>query len=93
MSNLVHPFYKVKLIYQVSNYISEKRTQLLGDLVSYTNDPIRSTRRLRMIINLSEYETAVLKKIRDFETVDKNDFSDSYNKIIEEVESITNIGA
>jgi hypothetical protein len=77
---MINPFYKTRLVFKLSTYIQEARASLLEDLVAYTNDPIRYKRRLRMLIQLSEYEYHTLKKIRDFETDELNDIG-SYDTI------------
>ena len=63
-----HPFAKTKLIYDIVNVIAVKRHELVEDLVAYTNDPVRYQRRLRMLLNLAEYEQQILTKIHRFVT-------------------------
>jgi len=90
----VHPFYKTKLIYDVLDYISEKRYTLVSDLVAYCDDPVRYKRRLRMLLHLSEYETGFLKKIKDFDPDHYKDFDhETFLIIRREVDSITHLGA
>jgi len=91
----VHPFFKTRLAYQVIDYIIEKRIALAGDLVSYSNDPVRFKRRFRMLINLAEYESMILTKIRDFDTdlIDDLKHNDVLGQIKLDIESIINVGA
>lgn len=60
-------FHKSKLIYNTLAEIQKERDLLVRDLVAYTNDSVRYQRRIRMLINLSEYEKQILEKIRDFD--------------------------
>ena len=71
---MIHEFKKTRLIYEISNFIKDQRFLLLTDLVAYTKDPVRYKRRLRMLIQLADYEKQILEKIRDFETNDPADF-------------------
>jgi hypothetical protein len=77
---MINPFYKTKLIYQISQHIAEQRQTLLEDLVAYSKDPVRYKRRMRMLIQLAEYEQQLLKKINAFETNDQEDIG-NYNAI------------
>ena len=70
---MINPFYKTRLIYQISQYIATQRLGLLEDLVAYSKDPVRYQRRIRMLVQLSEYEQQTLKKIINFETNDEHD--------------------
>lgn len=90
----IYPFLKTKLTYRVLEYIAGKRTELLGDLVAYTNDPVRKGRRYRMLAELSTYEISVLNKIQNFDSDDENDFGETaLNRFIKEIDSITNTDA
>jgi hypothetical protein len=90
----IDPFLRTKLAYLTLEYISVKRSELLGDLVSYTNDPVRRDRRYRMLTELSLYEINTLRKIQNFESDNKDDFSEVVlNRFKKEIESITNIDA
>jgi hypothetical protein len=72
---MVNSFYKTRLIYQISQYIADHRQTLLEDLVAYSKDPVRYSRRIRMLTQLAEYEQQILKKINNFETNDEEDIS------------------
>jgi len=86
-------FYKTKLIYKSSTLIIEKRTELLQDLVAYTNDPIRYARRIRMLIQLSQYEHELISKIDNFESEKNSDFDFALANITNEILAITNTSA
>lgn len=88
---MINPFYRTRLIYKISVYISNARNTLLEDLVAYTNDPVRLKRRIRMLIQLSDYEQNTLIKIRDFDTDNIEDMGqDILGRLQQEVDSITN---
>ena len=57
----------------MSIFIKDHREKLLKDLVAYTKDPVRYNRRLRMLIQLADYEKQLLEKFRDFQTEDTDD--------------------
>jgi hypothetical protein len=74
---MFHPFFQTRLVYQVLEHIHNQRQELMNELVSYSQDPVRRARRLRMLSNLSEYEQNFLEKIRNFETNNNHDLNDS----------------
>jgi hypothetical protein len=86
-------FYKTRLIYKSLTLITEKRTELLQDLVAYTTDPVRYARRIRMLTQLSQYEQELIPKIDNFESQDTVDFDNALGSITHEVLSITNTSA
>ena len=71
---MIHPFSKTQLIYDISTFIKDQRELVLKDLVAYTKDAVRYKRRIRMLIQLADYEKQILRKISDFETDDPTDF-------------------
>jgi ABC-type uncharacterized transport system auxiliary subunit len=73
--------------------IIEKRTELLQDLVAYTNDSVRYLRRIRMLTQLSQYEYELISKIDNFESQDNSDFDYALANITNEILSITNTSA
>jgi len=86
---MINVFYRTRLIFKISTYIQKNRSKLLEDLVAYTKDSVRYKRRLRMLIQLAEYEQNILKKIRDFETHNVDDLNQSVlGDLIVEVDSI-----
>lgn len=88
----VHNFYKTQLIYKVLNAIRCERDLLVRDLVAYTTDPVRYKRRIRILINLADYEKQVLEKIRDFETDQSKDL-DLISTFESEIKSLVNVYA
>ena len=67
---------KPRSINKVLTYITQAREKILKDLVAYGDDPVRSKRRLRLLIQLADYEHQLLIKIRDFTTEDPEDYGD-----------------
>jgi ABC-type uncharacterized transport system auxiliary subunit len=81
------------LIYKSLTLITEKRTELLQDLVAYTNDPIRYARRIRILTQLAQYEYELISKINNFESEEASDFDYALSNITNEIISITNTSA
>ncbi len=81
------------LILNTCNYITIARDILLGALVSYTEDPVRYARRVRMLCQLSAYEVQIIEKINKFQTDDLTDLDLALNEIKHEIDQITNIYA
>ena len=82
-------FYKTRLIYKSSMFIAEKRAILLQD----TGDLVRYSRRIKMLIQLSQFEHELLTKIQNFESDDPADFDIAAGNIEIEVHSIINSSA
>ena len=74
-------------------FIAEKRAILLQDLVAYTGDLVRYSRRIKMLIQLSQFEHELLTKIQNFESDDPADFDIAAGNIEIEVHSIINSSA
>ena len=81
------------LILHVCNYIALSKDSLLGDLVSYTEDPVRYTRRIRILCQLAVYESQIIEKISRFETSDLLDLDFALESIKQEVDQVSNIYA
>ena len=56
--------------------IDGHRNRLLGDLVSYANDPVRLGRRIEILSHLAEYEKNILIKFQTFNTDNLSDLVD-----------------
>lgn len=80
-----------ELIIKVSNYITKKRNDLLGDLVCYDGDTVRYKRRIRFLCQLAELESQLIKKISNFETDNPEDFNNTLAFILIEIDSVTSI--
>jgi hypothetical protein len=87
-------FLKPRLIYKVLTYITQAREKILKDLVAYGDDPVRAKRRLRLLIQLADYEHQLLIKIKDFTTEDPEDYGDqTLNLLLSEIDLITDISS
>lgn len=86
-------FAKTKLIFDLCNYISEKRNSLLEDLVAYTEDPVRYSRRIRMLKQLAQYEQSMLEKVEQFDTRDDSDIISiaTIDEFIQEIDIIASL--
>lgn len=82
-------FYKTSTAYKVLDLINTERESLKSDLVAYSNDLVRYSRRFRMLINLAQYEVNILTKLQNFCTDDANDLKNTVIDIIRaEIKSI-----
>jgi hypothetical protein len=66
-------FYKLKFIHDFLCESAKFKQQLLDELIIYGTDLVRYPRRIRMLSQLCEYESQILKKIEMFETNDVTD--------------------
>lgn len=74
MSNINHNFYKTLLLDSVEKQIAEERKKLFVELVAAANDPVVWKRRFRMLSQLSEWHSDIVKKIHAFETDSIEDY-------------------
>lgn len=81
------------LILNTCNYITTARDSLLGALISYTEDPVRYARRVRMLCQLAAYEAQIIEKINKFQTDDLLDIDLTFDEIKNEVDQLVNIYA
>lgn len=61
----------------VHNFLSQStlvKQQLLDELVINATDPVIRMRRIRMLHQVCEFESQILKKLETFDTDDVNDF-------------------
>jgi len=65
--------FKLYIIDEFLKKTQEHRKILIQELIDGACDPVIKKRRFRMLRNLSEYESSVIKKIADFETDDIRD--------------------
>lgn len=70
--------FKIKLIQNFLSASSEIRNQLLDELIIYATDPIKHMRRIRMLAQLSDYESQIVKKIENFTTDNPDDLNLSF---------------
>lgn len=73
-----------------SYHIDKQKRALQRELYENANDPVLLKRRFRMLGQLAKYESQIYKKIHDFETTDRDDYSLSAQLIIKEIHSVVN---
>jgi len=82
-------FYKTSTAYKVLDLINVERELLKSELVAYSKDPVRYSRRFRMLINLAQYEVNILTKLQNFYTDNADDLKKPIIDIISaEIKSI-----
>jgi hypothetical protein len=83
-------FSKLNLLYKIIMHISDTRQQLLKELISYVDDPVRYKRRMRFLTQLAKYEHQLLIKIDSLEDFDPSYYSaDMLRQLKDEVSLIT----
>lgn len=86
-------FNKTKLLFDVCNYITSKKDSLLGDFVTYHDDPVRYMRRARLISQLATYEASIVTKIYNFQTEDLSDIDSTFAMIKLEVDTVASLSS
>ncbi len=66
-------FYKMKFLIEFNKACDFHRQKLLDELIDEGTDPVVVKRRMRMIANLSEYQSQIITKLMNFDTDDIND--------------------
>lgn len=64
---------KLQLTYDFLNLAHQFKQELLDELVIYATDTVRHHRRMRMLAQLSQYESQIIDKIANFQTTDPLD--------------------
>jgi hypothetical protein len=83
-------FDKLRLVYKIVMHISDTRQQILKDLISYADDPVRYQRRLRFLTQLADYEHQLMIKFMNLDD-DEIHYNDEMLKLLkDEVTLITN---
>jgi hypothetical protein len=83
-------FYKLIIIDIVGKLISSQKSALQKELQEKASDPVIFKRRVRMLSQLSEYESQIYKKIYNFDTDDVRDYNSSMHSIMQEIHDVTN---
>jgi hypothetical protein len=79
-------YYKVVLLKNFLEKTCQARTQLFDELAVHAIDPVLYNRRFRMLSQLGQYESQIIKKIQNFETDDVGDlFPDKFFNGIEAI--------
>ena len=68
MSVINHNFYKILLLNSVEKRVADERQKLINELIDAGNDPVVWKRRFRMLSQLSQWHSNIVKKIYQFET-------------------------
>jgi hypothetical protein len=81
-------YYKIVLLKDFLEKTCRARMQLFDEIAIHAIDPVLYKRRFRMLSQLSQYESQIIKKIQNFETDDVGDlFPD---KLFNGIEAILN---
>lgn len=82
-----HTFYKTVLVYDFLGEVAKVKQDLLNELLIYGSDPVVHMRRIRILAQLSEFESQVLYKIKNFQTNDPADYklSNIYHQELQEI--------
>lgn len=67
-------FYKMKFLIEFNKMCEFHRQKLIDEMVDNGTDPVVVKRRMRMIANLSEYQSQIITKLMSFDTDDVSDF-------------------
>lgn len=67
-------FYKMKFLIEFNKMCESHRQKLIDEMVDNGTDPVVVKRRMRMIANLSEYQSQIITKLMSFDTDDASDF-------------------
>jgi hypothetical protein len=68
MNVINHNFYKILLLNSVEKKVADERQKLINELIDAGNDPVVWKRRFRMLSQLSQWHSNIVKKIYQFET-------------------------
>lgn len=82
-------FEKTDLLYFTCSLIREQKDSLLADAISYHEDPVRFKRRIRLISQLSKYESEIVLKIYNFDS--NSTLDDNKERIKKEIKLISDI--
>lgn len=86
-------FLKLLITQQVLQVIGQRRQKLQYELIDLAGDPVLLKRRYRMLRQLAMYESQILDRIYDFEFQSVNDYHDSYNLILAEINWVSSRNA
>ena len=68
MNIINHNFYKILLLNSVEKKVADERQKLIDELIDAGNDPVVWKRRFRMLSQLSQWHSNIVKKIYQFDT-------------------------
>jgi hypothetical protein len=87
-------FFKLKLLKDLLTESSSVKQALLNECINKGGtDSIVLMRRFRMISQLSQFESDIVKKIYNFEITSLDEFYDDQESIIREISKVTSRSA
>ena len=84
-------FLKLCILQDFLDAVAQEKQRLCKEQIERATDPIIRMRRFRMLHQLCDYESQVIKKIHGFQTDDPADLL--HNPFIEEIRHIVNRSA
>ena len=84
-------FLKLCMLADFLDVVAEEKQKLRQEQIEHAADPIIRMRRFRMLRQLCDYESQVIKKIYQFQTDDMSDLID--NPFLGEISQIINRSA
>lgn len=86
-------FHKIKLIIDLLNQCAKVKQQLLDELVIYATDEILVKRRVRILSQLAQYESQLLKKIYNVSLDNIAELNSTWHIIKIEIDNVCNRSA
>lgn len=74
-------YYKIKTIKKFLQETNQVRDRLMTELIVNATDPVLFKRRFRMLEHLCQYEQQIIKKLKNFETDEIEDFEIAHENI------------
>jgi len=65
-------FARLRTLYNILMFIAETRYNLLKEMISYVDDSLRYQRRMRFLVQLSQYEHQLLTKFQNLDDDDSH---------------------
>lgn len=85
-------FLKLSTLETFLDNVAKHRNELLKELKDYGCDPVKRMRRIRMLSQLAQYESDIIKKIDSFESDDPKEWLD-VDMLLITIDHITNRSA
>lgn len=90
LNDMLHNFYKARLIFQVISCIDTHRQYTLKELVSAPNDVELFLRRAQVLCNLAQYEKQFLEKVCNFKSDCAQDY-DIMHIFTDEIKAVADV--
>jgi len=65
-------FARLRTLYNILMFIAETRYNLLKEMISYVDDSLRYQRRMRFLVQLTQYEHQLLTKFQNLDDDDSH---------------------